>query len=162
MEENRIYELGYLAIPTIPEASVADAVVALTKVITDNKGTVHTQSDAEYIDLTYTITVDHVGKKAKWDSAYFGSFKFEIEPEAIAAVQKALDANMDIVRYLLTKTSLDNQIVFKKVASVRRDAKKDIEEDPILAEILADDAEVVEEEVALEAHEQLPALEITE
>lgn len=161
MEENRTYELGYLLVPTITEEKVVDSITALAKIITDAQGTVHSQSDAQYIDLAYTITVDHVGKKEKWDSAYFGSMKFTIEPEHIAAVQKALDANMELVRYLLIKTSLDNMIVFKKLAGPRRE-KLAVEDDAVLAEILAADEAVDDAEVPLEAHEQLPELEISE
>ncbi len=169
MEENRTYELGYLLVPTITEDKVADSIAALAKIITDAAGTVHTQSEAEHIDLTYTITVDHVGKKEKWDTAYFGSMKFTAEPEQIAAIQKALDADMHIVRYLLTKTSLENVIAFKKPTGARRE-KVAVEEDAVLAEILAADAagvvaeeeEESTEEVPLAAHEKLPELEITE
>ena len=83
------------------------------------------------------------------------------DPADIAAIQKALDGNNELIRYILIKTSADNVVVFKRAKGEKRGLTKKEEE---LFEGLAEATdEVIEDEVVVEeklaAHEQLPNLE---
>ena len=147
----RVYELGYLLIPTLPEAEITAKVDELKKTVTDLGGNINSSGAPEFIDLAYIIEKDVASKKYKWSQGYFGWMKFEAAPEALEALKKALDGNTDLMRYILIKTHLENSVVFKKP---KIEAKRDTGTDDLA---LDEDIESIEDEQ--EVHETLPDLE---
>lgn len=145
----RAYELGFLLIPSTPETEVPSLVEKIKSSISEAGGTVHSTGSPEFIDLAYTIEKNIASKKMKWSQGYFGWMKFESSPESMEVLKKALDANTDVIRYLLVKTSLDNTIPFKKP---KIEAKRIVSEDEEVFE------EISEEDMK-EDHELLPDLE---
>lgn len=147
----RLYELGFILVPATPESEVPAKVDALKNLIKGVGGEVTTEGTPEYIDLAYTMERSVGSKKYKYSQGYFGYLKFETTPESLEALKKALDANLDLVRYILIKTDAQNTIVFKKpkVDPIREDDSEDDEE-------LSDDLEEVELDAS--AHESLPEL----
>lgn len=146
----RLYELGFILVPTTPETEVSSKVESLKTLIKGVEGVISSEGAPEYIDLAYTMERSVGSKKYKYSQGYFGWLKFETTPDALLALKKALDADLDIVRYILLKTNTENTIVFKKP---KVEAKRDMEssdEEP------AEDIEEVEEDIA--AHESLPDL----
>ncbi len=160
-EQHRIYELGYLLVPTIPEAEVVDQVTALKNAISAVEGTVISEGDAEFIDLAYTIEKNVKSKKMKWTQGYFGWIKFTAAPEALENLKKALDANLELMRYMLIKTDAENNVVFKKpkVEAKRGEVSFDAEELEAIAEGMDDESAEESAEEAKEQHEKLPNLE---
>jgi ribosomal protein S6 len=145
----RTYELGFLLVPTTPETEVAAKVDALKAAIAAVSGEVLSTGGPEYIDLAYQIVKSVASKNYRYDQAYFGWMKFTAEPEALAALKKALDGNTDLIRYILIKTTVENTIVFKKPKI-----------EPKRGEIIDDSAdESIDEELiddVQEDHEKLP------
>ena len=156
-DENRTYELSFILVPTIPEAEVAEKVAALKAAIAAVEGTVGAEGNAEFIDLAYQIEKNIKSKKMKWTQGYFGWMKFTAAPEALEVLKKAFDANLELMRYMLIKTSMENTIDFKKPKiEARREALTD-EEVVFSEEELAAANEGAED--VQESHEKLPALE---
>lgn len=111
---SRTYELGYLITPTTPEVEVPDAVAKLKSFIENLGGKILAEGETEFIDLAYTMEKNVASKKMKWSQAYFGWIKFDSAPENLESLKKSLDSNLDLIRYILVKTSVENTIVFKK------------------------------------------------
>ena len=155
-EETRTYELSYLITSTTPETELVAVVDGLKAEIEKAQGAVIAEGNPDFIDLAYTIEKNVASKKMKWSQGYFGWIKFTAEPEAMAVLKKAYDANLAVMRYMLIKTSADNLVTFKKPKMEARRADLVTGEDPELL-----DEEQVEEEApaALEVHETLPNLE---
>ena len=155
MSENmtRVYELGYLLVPSLSEGDVAQSVATLTEVITSQSATVVAEGAPEFIDLAYQMERDIAGKKMKWTQGYFGWIKFEAAPEALELIKKAFDLNTSLIRYMLIKTSVDNTVIFKKPKHEAKRADASIDE--MLAEA---EGEVVDEEEMIDDHERLPDL----
>ncbi len=149
-KNTRLYELGFILVPTTPESEVSSKVESLKTLLKGVEGEVSSEGAPEYIDLAYTMERSVGSKKYKYSQGYFGWLKFETSPEALEALKKALDADLDIVRYILLKTNAENTIVFKKP---KVEAKRDV---GLADEDVALDTEEVEEDVA--AHEALPDL----
>lgn len=119
----RVYELGYLLTPTIPDTEVDAAVGALKERIVHLEGVICAEGAPEFIDLAYTMEKSIASKKMKYSQGYFGWMKFESSPEAMEVLKKALDGIADVVRYLLIKTSIHNEVIFKKPkVEARREA----------------------------------------
>ncbi|MEK7228208.1 MAG: 30S ribosomal protein S6 [Patescibacteria group bacterium] len=147
----RLYELGFILVPTIPELEVSQKVDALKSLIKKEDGVVATEGVPEYIDLAYTIERTIGSKKNKYSQGYFGWVKFETTPESLEALKKALDIEEMLVRYLLIKTDAANTITFKKpkIEAKRGDATS------------IDDADLASDESVddiIAAHEALPDL----
>lgn len=159
-EENRTYELGYILVPTVPEAEVVAKVTDLKNAIVAVAGTVSSEGEAEFIDLAYQIEKNVKSKKMKWNQGYFGWIKFTTAPDTLEALKKALDGNLDLMRYMLIKTDAENNVVFKKpkVEAKRENASLDEDELEAIAEGMDDVTEDTSEEVK-EQHEKLPNLE---
>ena len=151
-KSTRLYELGFILVPTIPELEVPQKVEALKALVKGEGGVVTNEGTPEYIDLAYTMERTIGSKTQKYSQGYFGFIKFEAEPSALEALKKAFDIEADIVRYLLIKTDEGNTISFKKpkIEAKRGDT------------ISIDDAdlEVADESVddIIAAHEALPDL----
>ena len=153
-EETRTYELSYLITPTTPEAEVETLVQTLKAEIEKAEGAVIAEGNPDFIDLAYTIEKNVASKKMKWSQGYFGWIKFTAEPEAMAVLKKAYDANISVMRYMLIKTDAENLVTFKKpkIDARRTDLALD-------DEVNAVEEEVNEEAPVLEVHETLPNLE---
>ncbi len=148
-KNTRLYELGFILVPTTPEVEVPSKVEALKTLIKGVGGTATTEGAPEYIDLAYTMERSLGSKKYKYSQGYFGFIKFETDPESLESLKKSLDANLDLVRYILLKTNPENTIIFKKP---KLEAKRD---GGVIDEEIIDEVEEVED---LSAHEALPDL----
>jgi ribosomal protein S6 len=151
----RLYELGFILVPTTPEFEVPAAVDALKAVITGVNGTISSEGTPEYIDLAYTMEKTVGSKRSKYSQGYFGWIKFETTPDTLEVLKKAFDASEALVRYMMIKTDATNTIVFKKP---KVEAKRGGE---IMDEDLTADEDMVDE---VAAHEALPdlAAEVTD
>lgn len=146
----RLYELGFILVPTTSEVDVPAKVEVLKSLVSKNGGTVTTEGAPEFIDLAYTMEKTVGSKKQKYSQGYFGFLKFETGPENLDPLKKLLDLEENLVRYILLKTSPANTIVFKKP---KIEAKRGVE---VLDEDLADDS--LEGLDDISAHEALPDL----
>lgn len=144
----RTYEVGFVLAPTIAEAELSGAVATLTAVITKEGGVVVKEQAPEFIDLAYTMEKTIASKKVKCSQGYFGWIKFDATPEAIEAIKKSFDAMVDLVRYIIIKTHVENAVVFRKP---KIEAIRPLVDD----ESMIEDEEVVEDDLK-EDHEMLP------
>jgi len=155
-EDTRTYELGFILVPTIPESDVEAKVAELKAVITSAEGTIGAEGTTEFIDLAYRIEKNVKSKKMKWNQGYFGWMKFTAAPESQAIIKKALDGNIDLMRYMLIKTSAENLVQFKKPKiEAMRNSNVSIDDMDVSDEDMSDDAE----EDTKEVHETLPDVE---
>ena len=145
-----VYELGFIIVPQTPEVGVPKEVDRLKSAISEVGGTFISEGIPDFIDLAYTMEKNIGSKKFKWSQGYFGWIKFDSAPESLEALKKVLDANKELIRYILVKTNVENTIVFKKpkVEAVR---ESDSDGEVIIMDDSSDDE-------ALD-HELLPDLE---
>ena len=149
--QKRVYELGFILVPQTPEVEVPSEVDRLKSAVTDVGGTLISEGTPQFIDLAYTMEKNIASKKFKWSQGYFGWIKFESDPASMEVLKKALDANKELIRYIIVKTAVENTIVFKKpkVEAVR---ESDSDEDVISIDDSSDDESL--------DHELLPDLEV--
>lgn len=159
-KNTRLYEFGFILVPTIIEGDVPAKVDVLKAIISKVGGEISSEGVPEYIDLAYTMEKTVGSKKTKYSQGYFGFIKFEAEPEMLEALKKAFDGEADIVRYLLIKTNPQNAIIFKKPKIEAKRGDIAIDEDALIAEA----ENVVDEEVedVVAPHEALPDLDVVD
>lgn len=92
--EQRIYEIGYLLSPLIPEEKIEEEIGSLRKIIENKKGLIMSESRPKLQKLAYPIKGN--------ESAYFGWFRFNCHPETILEIKNSLEKEK-IIRFLLTQ-----------------------------------------------------------
>ncbi|MES2471190.1 MAG: 30S ribosomal protein S6 [Patescibacteria group bacterium] len=117
-DELRIYEVGYLFVPSVPQERIGEEIAALTEQITNKGASILAHEDPELRPLAYTILKKVGAVNERFNQAYFGWVKFEMEPAQIDAIKKWMDENSNVLRYLLTTTVRENTYLGKKSSPV--------------------------------------------
>ncbi len=114
--DNRIYEIGFHIVSSIPEEKLSAEVTAIKDVL-EKSGAVFIAEDFPKLKhLSYTMTKVMDAKHLKFDTAYFGSVKFEMNPEVIDAIKKTLERSDIILRFLIVKTVRESTLAVIKPA----------------------------------------------
>lgn len=111
--EARIYEVGYLLLPTIPEADVPREVTALKDILDKGKATIIAEEFPKFRALAYPmqkrsgLTASHAqagGAIQTHANGYFGWVKFEAEAAEAQRIEAELKLSPHLLRFLLVKT----------------------------------------------------------
>ncbi len=126
-DERRVYELGYHMVPTLTEEELQKEVDSLRSAISELKGNFLSEGQAALIELAYTMVIGEGGKNTKYNTAYFGWIKFDLEPEQLAHLQDEVIAdNKSILRHLLIKTVAEDtraQVNLEELKEVKSNEK---------------------------------------
>ncbi len=115
--ERRIYEVGYLLLPSIPEEHLAKEVSEIKKLISDAGGEFISEEDPKLRPLAYEM-VKLVGtRNEKFRSAYFGWVKFETTAPEVLVLKEKFDSKESILRHLLVKTVREDTYVPRGLAT---------------------------------------------
>ncbi|MCX6731415.1 MAG: 30S ribosomal protein S6 [Candidatus Parcubacteria bacterium] len=102
--EQKMYEIGYLLSPLIPEEKLDEEIGSLRKLIEDKKGFILNEGRPKMQKLAYPIK--------KLETAYFGWIKFTADPSSLPEIKSP-----QIIRFLITeviKTPPAKKIIKKK------------------------------------------------
>ena len=122
-EENRVYELGYLLVSSIPEENVNTVYGDLKEVISSLGGLAISDEMPRMIMLAYPMTKIIANVRHKFSNAYFGWVKFEMSSEKVLELKKKLDLDPNFIRFLIVKTVKENTVAAKRFVhrdSIRR------------------------------------------
>ena len=103
-QEPRIYELGFLLVPTLDGAGVSEETAFLRDLIIEKQGIIIAEGEAKERPLAYRMVKMIDNKKEKFDRAHFGWIKFEIIPAMTIDMKNAIDLQKNILRFLIVKT----------------------------------------------------------
>ncbi len=125
----KIYEIGYLIVPSVPEEKVAGEVEKIRSVISKFGGEIFAGEEARKKVLAYTM-IKKIGViNHKYKEGYFGWLKFEITSESINEVKKALEVDSNILRFLLTNTVKENTYLGEKAKTLAKEVSKEDDKD---------------------------------
>lgn len=111
IRDPRVYEIGFLILPTVPEEKLEAEVDALRKIVTDNGGLPISEGRAELMDLAYSMDMTIKNERHTFAKAYFGWIKFDVTPEKVDVIHKALKGQDNLLRFLLVKTVRQDAVV---------------------------------------------------
>lgn len=89
------YELAYLVSPAVSETDVLSYAGTLSVMIEEQKGTIKHLQEPRKQKLSYPI------KKER--NVYFGWTTFRLNPHRVAALEKKLKAETNLLRYLIVE-----------------------------------------------------------
>ena len=89
------YEIAYLISPDVPEEGVFGEAGKITGFVQDIHGLVGKIEEPKKRKLTYPVK--------KFKNAYFGWTTFSVAPERIGDIEKSMNAEPNIIRYMITE-----------------------------------------------------------
>lgn len=101
----RVYEVGYLLLPSVPEERVQSEVLKIKDLIKEAQGTLISEEDPKYRTLAYEMVKRTSATGImRYTEAYFGWMKFEADASHLPLMKDKLDHSDTVLRYLLVKT----------------------------------------------------------
>lgn len=110
----KVYEVGYLLVPSIPEEEIPLMYGNLKELISSLKGVMISDEMPSMINLAYTMQKTVQNVRNKYDTGYFGWLKFYMDGENVLTLKKKLDLDGKIIRFLILKTVKENTIAAKR------------------------------------------------
>ena len=128
-----VYEVSYLLLPSLAVEQVPREMESIKESIISRGGVVLSGETPVLIDLAYPMTKVVQTVRHKVSTGYFGWIKFELSAEGIEVVKKNLDAENDVLRYLIIKTVRENTLLngkmkLQKEERARREGEENAEE----------------------------------
>ena len=129
-KRTKVYELGFLLIPSIAEENLGGEVQNIKAAIEKYNGTFITEDFPKLRPLAYTMQKASNGSRGKFEKAYFGWIKFEIEPVNVGDLKSIFAKNDSILRSMIIETVRENtlmsqRVVFKTPAEAEKARKEE-------------------------------------
>lgn len=99
--EKPLYEVSFLISASVPEDSVASEVATINSLLAEAEGEILFAEAPKMRALSYPMLKTHLGKREKFDSAYFGSLIVALEGEKVKVLPKQLESMPSVLRALV-------------------------------------------------------------
>lgn len=119
-EKTKVYELGYVLVPTIAEVDVPAVYGNLKELVSSFQGEIISDEMPKMIGLAYSMVKVVTNVRNKFNTGYFGWVKFTMDSHQVLELKKTLDLDPNIIRFLILKTVKENTIASKRF--IRGDA----------------------------------------
>lgn len=118
-----VYEVGYHILPTVPEEEVAKEVSEIRTLIVNLEGNIISEGVPALKPLAYDIAKKIETKVVKFNKAYFGWVKFEMDPGSVLNLKNKIEALPNILRFLIIKTVKENTLHTPKIPTFRKESE---------------------------------------
>ncbi|HAS81055.1 MAG: hypothetical protein UR25_C0005G0031 [Candidatus Nomurabacteria bacterium GW2011_GWE1_32_28] len=143
----RVYELGYLLIPTISEENIPVVYGNLKELVSNLGGEIISDEMPKMISLAYQMLKVTQNVRSKFNTAYFGWIKFEMGSDKILELKKKVDLDPNFIRFLILKTVKENTIAAKRFTRKDFKRKTSTKKDGENEEALPIDKEEIDKEI---------------
>lgn len=109
--ETRVYEVGYLLVPSIVESDVPREVTALHDILDKEGVSLISEEFPKFRPLAYEMRKHVGGAWENYGNAYFGWVKFEGSGEQAKRIDDELRRVSSLLRYLIVKTIREHTLV---------------------------------------------------
>jgi len=111
---SRVYEVGYLLAPSIPEEDLPVLYGNLKELVASMGGVIISDEMPKLISLAYVMAKVVGSVRNKFNTAYFGWIKFTMDSDKVLGLKKKLDLDPNFIRFLILKTVRENTIAAKR------------------------------------------------
>lgn len=120
----RIYEIGYLIVPTVPEAELPREVTALKDVLGKEQAVLISEEFPKLRQLAYPMQKRDGEGYRRYINGYFGWLKFETSPGGAFRIEQDIRGLPSLLRYLLIKTVREHTLTASRLRADRREHKE--------------------------------------
>src|ERR1035437_6866488 len=113
---SRVYEFGYLLVPTLSEEDVPVTFGNLKELVSSLGGIAISDEMPKMLTLAYPMVKVIANLRNKFKTAYFGWIKFTMDSDKVLELKKRLDLDPNLIRFLILKTVKENTIAAKRFA----------------------------------------------
>ncbi len=110
----RVYELGYLLVPSLPEEDLPVVFGNLKELVSSLGGIAISDEMPKMMPLAYSMVKVVANVRNKFNTAYFGWVKFTMDSGKVLELKKKLDLDPNFIRFLILKTVKENTIAAKR------------------------------------------------
>jgi len=111
---SKIYELGYLLVPTVKEEDLSVNYGNIKELVASFGGEIIADEMPKAVALAYTMQKVVSNVRSKFNKAYFGWVKFTMDSQKVLELKKHLDLDPNFIRFLILKTVKENTIATKR------------------------------------------------
>ena len=129
--DSAVYEIGYHLVPTIGDENMLAESSKIKEMILGSGGKFVSEGVPSMKQLAYPMVKKHENKNLNFSKAYFGWVKFEAPTSKIEEINKNIEANQNVLRFLTIKTVKENTLYTPKAPIFKKDDHK--EEDRVEA-----------------------------
>ena len=134
--ETRVYEVGYLILPTVAENDVSREVTAIKDILEREQAAVISEEFPRFRPLAYPMRkrkrlaasgAAQAGGYDAYTNGYFGWIKFEVDGARVRRIDESLRQQPEMLRYLITKTVRENTLAVQRPPRVPRTEHKEMQ-----------------------------------
>jgi ribosomal protein S6 len=123
--DSKVYEIGYLLVPTLPQEKVGEQASALAAILEKHSAVVIAEEAPTLISLAYEMDRSSGGgTHQRFNQGYFGWIKFYCSPSVIEEIRKSFDQNPHILRTLAISTVREKTYLGKRAKSDNKAEEK--------------------------------------
>ncbi len=126
VSDSQIYEVGYHLLPNISEENVPQDVSAIHGVISNCGGIIFSEGAPSMRQISYEIAKKVENKTLKFNKAYFGWIKFEVDSSRISEITEKIAGMPNILRFIVIKTVRENTMYTPKAPVFKRENSKEV------------------------------------
>jgi len=123
-DDLRIYEIGYLIVPSVKEEDLEKIVSTVRTEIEKAGGSFIAEGAPSMTRLAYPIAVRQGDRTEEHDRGYFGWIKFEAEIAAVRSLEESLKLK-DILRFIVFRTVREDTRAKMKAPTLREVKRTD-------------------------------------
>ncbi len=120
-DEKKIYEISFIFDNRLTEEKALDKAESLKKDIASFEGSFISEETPYMRELSYEMIRVVNNVNTRFTEGYFGWIKFEIAPSFIEEINKRLKLDEEIIRFLIVKTTKEDNIFTKDIPVMKAD-----------------------------------------
>lgn len=121
LDEREIYEISFIFDNRLEESKALEKVETLKKDIASLEGSFISEETPYLRELSYEMTRVVNNVNVRFSEGYFGWIKFELFPADLEEINKKLKLDEEVVRFLIVKTTRDNDVFTKDIPVMKAD-----------------------------------------
>lgn len=121
LDEKEVYEISFIFDNRLDESKAVEKLEALKKDIASLDGSFISEETPYMRELSYEMTRVVNNVNVKFSEGYFGWVKFELFPSNLEDINKKLKLDEEVVRFLIIKTTKENDIFTKDIPVMKAD-----------------------------------------
>ena len=127
--DSRVYEISFIFDNKLEESAALEKSNALKQSIATLGGSFISEEAPYMRELAYEMIRVVNNVNVRFNEAYFGWIKFEMDADKVKDFEKAIKLDEEVVRYLVVKTVRDNTVYTKRAPVIKAETLVNNEDD---------------------------------